>query len=107
MDNGGWDLFAFLCFDYLKSHIVDGGIVKHHDAAVRPRFNMYSAILSEFIVTSSEIISDGLYCYIEFVGNLVCGAIWQTVFDATKFVEGDCFSHNSIFRVSKCIKLML
>ncbi len=41
---------GFLFLKNLNSHIVDSGVIKNHDAAVRSRLDMQAAILAEFIV---------------------------------------------------------
>jgi len=91
-----------LGFQNLNGHVIDCGIIKHNDAAVGSWFNVDTDIFAEFIIAATEVVSDGLYGYVEFISNLMSCAIGQAVFDATELVESDCFSHNrNIFRVNE------
>ena len=57
---------------------------------------MNAAVFAEVIVTATEIISYSLNGCIEFVRNLVHGAIRQSVLEATEFVEAYSLCHISI-----------
>ena len=83
--------FFALFFENLDSHIVDCRIVEHNNPAVRTRFDMHTAVLSECIVRAAKVISYCLYVYVKTVGNAVHCAVRQTVFDATQFVDSNVF----------------
>ena len=82
-----------LLLEDLDSHIIDGSVVKHHDSPIRPGLNVHTDVLTELIVYTSEIVADGLYSKVKFVGDAASGSVGQTVFESAKFVECDGFAH--------------
>ena len=84
----------FLLFEDIESHVVDRGIVENHDAAIGSRLDVHSGIFPELVVASAEVVSYGLYGYIELVGDLVCRTVGQAVFESAQLVECNSLSHN-------------
>ena len=85
-----------LLLEDFESHIVDSGVVEYHDAAIGSRLDMNSGVFAELIVASAEVVSYGLYGYIELVGDLVCRSVGQAVFELAQLIECNSLSHNKM-----------
>lgn len=57
-------LLLILFLKYLHSHVVNSGVVKNHDTAVRTRLDVYTHIFAKFIVAAAEIVAYSLNGYI-------------------------------------------
>ena len=62
---------VFLLLEDFHGHIIDGSVVKHDYTSVGTRLDMYATVFTEFIISSTEIISDGLDSDIEFISNTI------------------------------------
>ena len=62
-------LFLFLSLKDFYRHVIYGGIVEYHYAAIGTRFNVNTTVLAKFIVASAKIIADSLCGCIELVGD--------------------------------------
>ena len=68
--------------EYVASHVVYCGVVKHYDATARTGFDVYTAVFAK-LVAAAEVVAHGLYGYVELIGDTVHTTVGQTVFEAT------------------------
>lgn len=61
----------FEVFEDIYSHVIDSRVVKYNDTAVGTRLDVDSAVLTEIVVATAEIVTNCLNCGVEFVGYLV------------------------------------
>ena len=84
-----WLLVLVFLLQNLDCHVIDSGVVKHDNTAVRTRLDMEGLIPAILVVDTAEVVAYCLHCHVEFVCDAVCRAIGQTVFESAKLSERD------------------